>query len=229
MPRDASRQLTGQLAGQPAEQPPASPARLPTIGSPTLILLRHGRTELNEQDKLQGSTDVDLDAYGQQQSRNVGQFIRETYRIDRVVTSPLKRAVQTVEYAGFGELPCAQDPRLAEIDYGEWETDPVASRASEMITQWNSDVSFKPPGGESLASMFERVSAACADLMRPQQPGTILVCSHATPIKAAVVWALGGAAQMILQIHSRPASITILAQTDFGRVLLGYNERPLPS
>jgi len=217
---------TTQAETQAETTPAVNPAVLPTSGAPTLILLRHGRTVLNNQDRLQGTTDVDLDFHGQSQSRKVGNFIRAFYNVDQVISSPLKRTRQTIHYAGFDELPLLEDRRFAEIDYGEWEGDAIALRASDMIDRWNMDVNFAPPGGESIASLFERVSAACEELMHADQKSNVLVCSHATPIKAAVVWALGGDAKMIMHIHSRPASITVIAQTPFGRVLVGYNERP---
>lgn len=209
-----------------AESDGIKPHVLPKIGTPTLIFLRHGRTVLNDQNKLQGSTDAELDLRGQEQSRSVGDFIRLFYNVDSVISSPLKRTLETIKYAGFDELPLREDLRLAEIDYGDWECEPVALRASEMMRQWNQDASFAPPGGESLASLFERVSAACEDLVNDSQEQTVLVCTHATPIKAAIVWALGGSPKMIMKIHSHPASISVIAQTYFGRVLVGYNERP---
>ena len=213
---------------QPSQSPsPANPPLLPVVGSPSLVLLRHGRTVLNDQNRLQGSTDAMLDARGQEQSRLVGDYIRVFFEIDEVISSPRTRALETIHHAGFDDLPVAEDDRFAEIDYGDWEGEPVAELAAEMISKWNTDTHFAPPNGESLASLFDRVSEACEELMADDsRERTILVCSHATTIKAAIVWALGGDARMILKIHSHPASISVIAQTNFGRVLVGYNERP---
>lgn len=196
------------------------------IGTPTIVLMRHGRTKLNDQQRLQGSTESVLDERGQEQSRKTGEYIRTYYDIDQVITSPRKRAHETIQHAGFANLPKQIDKRFAEIDYGEWEGEPVSERAAEMIGKWSEDVDFAPPGGESLFSLFERVSSACEELAKSRSSQTMLVCSHATPIKAAIVWSLGGDASMVLNIHSHPASISVIAQTLFGRVLVGYNERP---
>ena len=204
-----------------------NPPLLPVVGSPTLVLLRHGRTALNDQNRLQGSTDAMLDERGQEQSRLAGDYIRIFYEVDEIVSSPRTRALETLQHAGFEDLPVKEDDRFAEIDYGDWEGEPVAWRAAEMISKWNSDIHFAPPHGESLASLFRRVSQACEEIVADDsRERTILVCSHATTIKAAIVWALGGDARMVLKIHSHPASISVIAQTHFGRVLVGYNERP---
>ena len=187
----------------------------------------HGRTVLNDRNRLQGSTDARLDERGREQSHMVGDYIRIFYEVDEFISSPLTRALETLHHAGFDDLSVKEDNRFAEIDYGDWESEPVAVRASEMISKWNTDTHFAPPNGESLASLFDRVSEACEEIMADDsRERTILVCSHATAIKAAIVWALGGDARMILKIHSHPASISMIAQTHFGRVLVGYNERP---
>ena len=74
---------------QPNQQPsPANPPLLPVVGSPSLVLLRHGRTVLNDQNRLQGSTDAMLDVRGQEQSRLVGDYIRVFFEIDEVISSP---------------------------------------------------------------------------------------------------------------------------------------------
>lgn len=204
-----------------------NPSLLPVVGSPTLVLLRHGRTVLNDQNRLQGSTDAVLDERGLEQSRLAGDYIRMFYQVDELVSSPRTRTLETLQHAGFESLPVRIDDRFAEIDYGDWEGEPVAERAAEMISKWNTDTHFAPPNGESLASLFDRVSEACEEIMSDDSyERTILVCSHATSIKAAIVWALGGDARTILKIHSHPASMSVIAQTNFGRVLVGYNERP---
>ena len=66
----------------------ANPPLLPVVGSPSLVLLRHGRTVLNDQNRLQGSTDAMLDVRGREQSKLVGDYIRVFFDIDEVISSP---------------------------------------------------------------------------------------------------------------------------------------------
>jgi broad specificity phosphatase PhoE len=193
----------------------------------TLVLLRHGRTELNAADRLQGRLDPELDEAGKRQAELAGAFIRQRYAVSHVVTSPLLRARQTAELAGFG--PGAEtDPRFAEVAYGEFEGQPVGERARELITGWSRDIEYAPPGGESMGSLVRRVSLACQDLVAERPGQTVLVVSHQMPIKAAVIWGVGGAPEQILRYHMHYASVSVVVASSYGVLLLGYNQQPLP-
>ena len=63
----------------------------------------------------------------------------------------------------FG-LPVDIDERWAELDYGEFDGVPVTQVPEAIWQQWRADVTFAPPGGESLAELTRRVHAACDDL-----------------------------------------------------------------
>jgi broad specificity phosphatase PhoE len=192
-----------------------------------LVLLRHGRTELNAADRLQGSLDPDLDEAGVRQAELAGAFISERYDIDHVVTSPLVRAQQTAEVAGFGSS-AEVDPRFAEVAYGVFEGEPVRDLAREMIGKWSLDIEYAPPGGESMGSLIRRVSAACEETVAARPGETVLVVSHQMPIKAAVTWGVGGAPEQILRYHMHHASVSVVVASSFGVLLLGYNQQPLP-
>lgn len=206
-----------------------------------LVLLRHGQTDLNRHRLLQGVSDYPLNEDGRQQARLAGEFVRRHYQIDKVVSSPRRRALETLELAGFGEsppsggAPAAQDDscgwevlveeRFAEINYGKLEGEPVDIASARLMELWEADSAFAPLGGESLAALFERVSAACEELLKQAIGQTVLVSTHATAIKAAVVWALGGEVAEVLRMFLRPASISVIAAVPSGRVVLGVNER----
>ena len=110
------------------------------------------------------------------------------YPEQKVVASPLRRAVQTAE--AFG-LPIDIDERWIELDYGDFDGRPVTSVGVETWKLWRSDVHFRPPGGESMAELDARVRHALADLAAAQGDAHVIVVSHVSPIKAAIAWALG--------------------------------------
>jgi broad specificity phosphatase PhoE len=196
-------------------------------GPTTIVLLRHGRTVLNAEHRLQGRLNPPLDEVGIEQAESVGALIRERWKVDRVVTSPSLRARQTLEHGGFADVPTTVDERFAEIDYGMAEGWPVEEAISSLAWGWTRDVHYEPPGGgESLASLSERVRAACDDLLASPSGEVVLVATHATPVKAAVVWALGGDASMILRLHVSQASLSAIGQTPIGLVVFTYNEQP---
>ncbi len=213
-------------APEPAsvEGPPSASGGVPET---YLVLLRHGRTELNRRRLLQGASDLPLDDMGRRQAVEAGAYVRRHWRIDKVVCSPRRRARETLTHAGFDENVIVED-RLAEMDYGILEGTPVPLASGELIDAWTDDPGYAPEGGESLAGMYERSVRAAADLLATSPNRTVLVCSHANPIKAIVSWALGGPASTILRMYLRQASVSVVASIPPTVVLLGFNERTDP-
>ncbi|MDX2382175.1 MAG: histidine phosphatase family protein [Acidimicrobiia bacterium] len=155
--------------------------------SAVLILVRHGRTAANAAGLLQGRLNQDLDEVGRGQAAAVAQYIRSRCEVDAVISSPLKRAVETA--SAFGE-PVEIDERWLELSYGEYEGVPYSDVPSEVWQQWRRDFGYVPDGGESLAALDIRVREACEDLTERASRGNVVVVSHVSPMKSAVGWAL---------------------------------------
>ena len=89
------------------------------------------------------------------------------------------------------------DERWVEVDYGEFECQPLGDIPADVWQRWMADRHFRPEGGETLAEVDVRVGEACAELFATagegarRSEGDVVVVSHVTPIKAAVAWALG--------------------------------------
>jgi len=187
-----------------------------------LIIVRHGRTEANASGRLLGRLDIPLDELGQRQAAQLAaSLLATTDRIDRVVSSPLQRTRQTA--AGLG-LPVDVDERFVEVDYGEYDGRPLADIPPELWVKWRSDSDFTPPGGESLATLQRRVSAALDDLADAARTETIVVVTHVSPIKASVAWALGVGDEVTWRLFVQPASITRIIVRESGPVLQSFNE-----
>lgn len=122
-----------------------------------IALLRHGPTAWNREGRIQGRTDIPLDAGGREMVR--GWTVPEEWRGANVVSSPLSRAIETA-HAVTGQPPQV-DPSLIEMDWGDWEglhgadlrADPASGYCD--IEDWGWD--FAPPGGESLRDMRYRL------------------------------------------------------------------------
>lgn len=190
---------------------------------PRIIFLRHGRTEANASGLLQGRMDPPLDEFGIAQAERAARMLAGSSmgEIRHVISSPLLRARQTAE--GLG-LPVEIDERFVEVDYGDFDGTPLVDIPLDTWTRWRSDTSFAPPGGESLVDVGERVRAACEELvLRARDEGTLLVVSHVSPIKAAVLWALGIDDGHVWRTHLDTASISLI-DVDRGQpVLRGFN------
>lgn len=177
-----------------------------------LILLRHGQTPHNAEALLQGSVDSPLDDVGIIQAKKAGEYISSRWMIDDIVSSPLLRTRETVEHAGFEASRITVDERWREIDFGDYDGRPVRETIGELGARWKADPGYRPPGGESMTALHDRVAAACADLVEGASERNVLVVTHATPIKAAAVWALEGPISMILNMWVGLASITVFGE-----------------
>lgn len=183
-----------------------------------LTLVRHGRTEANRSGLLLGRIDVDLDPLGEAQAAAVARHVGAA---DRVVCSPLARTRATA--AAWG-APVEVDERWIELDYGELDGTPLRDVDAALWRRWRSDVSFAPPGGESLQALGERVRAACEDLVDAAREDHVVVVTHVSPIKAAAAWAMGVGDEVSWRMFVAPASVTRIAVGDRGPSLHGFND-----
>jgi broad specificity phosphatase PhoE len=185
-----------------------------------LLLVRHGRTELNAAGLLQGRVDPPLDGQGRAQAEALA-AIPAVGAAARVLCSPLLRARQTAAALG---PDVTVDERWVELDYGDWEGRPFASVGAEEWARWRADPSWAPPAGESIAAVGTRVRAALDELAPEAMVHDIVVVAHVSPIKAAVAWAIGTGDELAWAVHLDPASLTRVAVLPDRAVLHSLNE-----
>ena len=187
----------------------------------TLFLVRHGRTAANAGGLLLGRADPPLDELGRAQAEALASLVDAPAR---VVSSPLQRCRDTA--AAFG-ANVEIDERWIELDYGEWDEQPIGSIDRADWDRWRADLDFRPPGGESLRDLGVRVRAACADVADAARDGDVVVVTHVSPLKAAIAWALQVADDISWRLHVTPASVTRVGIRATGPVLLTFNETHL--
>jgi broad specificity phosphatase PhoE len=188
-----------------------------------IIFVRHGQTEVNREGRLQGRLDAPLTELGREQARLVAAGLASSGAV-AVLTSPLLRAAETAhEIASMLGVDVEADARLIEVDYGEWDGRKFSEVAPEEWGQWRDDVAFVPPGGESLLTVATRVGDFCSARLIAES--TIIAVSHVSPIKAAVVWALGIGEEATWRMHLDVASLTRIGRRGEGPPFLaGYND-----
>ena len=160
-----------------------------------LYLVRHCEARGNADRVFHGRTDSDISDKGKEQLL----FLCErfsTISLDAIVTSPLKRAVQTAEAVrGDRELPLTTDRDLMEIHVGEWEDKPFRCFPAEFPTLslcWNMEPwAFSPETGESMAAVYARVSAALMRIAQSHPDQTVAVVSHGCAIRNMLCFAHG--------------------------------------
>ena len=128
----------------------------------TIYLIRHGRTEANEQSLYCGSTDVGLSESGREELQGIRHEISNV----RFLTSGMKRANETLAIL-FGNVPYDVDPRLREVDFGEFEMfnyEQLKDRPDFQAWLTGDNEGNVPPGGESGRQMKERVVKAFSEI-----------------------------------------------------------------
>jgi broad specificity phosphatase PhoE len=192
-----------------------------------LILIRHGESVANAQGLLLGRADAALTPKGIVQAASVAQLLRDP--VLELRSSPLSRARDTAALLAV-DLPIEVDERWVEVDYGEYDGQPLRDVPADIWQQWQRDPGFRPPGGESLAEVDARVARACDELFSTDglgaraPDGDVVVVSHVTPIKAAVAWALGMDAALSWRLHLQTASVTRIGWGNAHPILHGFNE-----
>lgn len=153
-------------------------------------LVRHGQTDWNLQGRYQGQSDVPLNENGRLQARALARQLQGQY-FTAVYTSDLRRARETAEIiAETAGLPVILDPRLREIDQGEWEgqlVEAIKARYTDLWQQRTEDpASVRPPGGETVVEVARRVYAALDDITCQHPDGPVLVVSHGLALATVI-------------------------------------------
>jgi probable phosphoglycerate mutase len=186
-----------------------------------ITLVRHGRTLANAGGLLQGRIDNPLDDVGRRQAQAAAAMIGP---VDAVITSPLVRAVETAG-AFASASGVVTDERWLELDYGDWDGRPVADVPADTWSRWRKDLTFRPPGGESLDELGVRIRGALDDLVAVPPGEHVVVVTHVSPIKAAVAWALGVGDEVGWRTYLDTGSITRL-RVEGRRALTAFNVVP---
>jgi broad specificity phosphatase PhoE len=162
---------------------------------PRLILIRHGQTDWNATGRWQGQADPPLNDTGRAQARQIAlQLISQS--IDVLISSDLARARETAKIIGavIG-LPVQLEPRLREINLGDWQglySDEIRARwPHEMETWIESPLAIRPPHGESIRELADRVWAAVADIVARYPNQRLSIVTHELPIASLIVRHLG--------------------------------------
>ena len=163
---------------------------------PILILLRHGQSQWNLENRFTGWVDVPLSPKGEDEARAAGETLRGRH-IDTLYTSVLRRAVDTatlaLEAAGTTVPVTERDAALNERMYGDLQGLNKAEAAKRFgdaqIKLWRRSYDVRPPGGESLADTAARVLPYWESHILPDLKAgrDVLVVAHGNSLRALVM------------------------------------------
>lgn len=149
--------------------------------STRLIVWRHGHTEWNGEDRIQGHTNIELSRVGRGQARVASAELAQ-YAPRVIVSSDLARARQTAAaLAARTGLPIRTDARLRERDYGDWQgltAEEVAARWPDEYARWRSGQRVGACGVEDVADVAKRAAAAMAEAAHQAPGGVAIVVTH---------------------------------------------------
>ena len=194
--------------------------------STLFLLVRHGLTPTTGKVLPGRAAGLHLADAGQAQARDAAERIAALSRVDAVYASPLERARETAApIAKAKGLRVRIDKGLLECDFGDWTGEELKKlmKLPEWGTVIRAPSTFRFPGGESFNEMQVRIVSAI-DRLRAAHKGGVVVCvSHADPIKAAVAHAMGTHIDLFQRIVISPCSVTAIAYSPGGPVVLTVN------
>ncbi len=179
-----------------------------------LYLVRHGETEWNKISRIQGKTDTELSDKGIKQAELLAKRLA-CEDIDYIYSSSLKRALRTAEIIkSYKKCGIVKSDKYHEICLGPWEgmtINEIKEKYSEHFRVYSEDpANFNLPGAETFLDLSERTYSAIKEIVSCHKGSNILVVSHGTAIKAAIIRILGIDLKNYTKFKVDNASISII-------------------
>ena len=169
-----------------------------------LILLRHGQSQWNLENRFTGWEDVPLTSKGIEEAKAAGQILsKNKINVDTIFSSILQRANKTAELAikemnlrslWEGEkLIMRRDHSLNERDYGDLvglnKEETTKKFGKDQVHLWRRSYDVSPPGGESLKNVVERVKPFFSKFIQPEinKGKNVLVVAHGNSLRATMI------------------------------------------
>ena len=193
-----------------------------------LILVRHGETRWNRENRVVGHTGIALDSNGRRQVELLARKL-ENDSVSAIYSSPLRRARETAAaIARIHRLRVIKDDAFKEMDAGELEGltfGEVMERYGDLFKDWmRGDSSLRMPGGESMTELQQRTWPAVERIVGENTDRVVILVSHSLAISSIIASALGMAPYNFRRLRLGVASISILNFGDHGASLALFND-----
>ena len=198
-----------------------------------LVFLRHAESEANLNRLFYGArTNVNIIEFGRKQAEKTAEYLRDTH-IDIAYSSDLVRVIQTAKPTVKGrDIPFIITRELREIDGGKFDGISwveISEKYPDELYLWKNDfANAKLPDGETVEDFQKRIILAVDKIVKGNKGKTVLIATHACPIRVMVNKYLGNKCSEInMSPWASNASVTIVDIDDDGKAeikLCGYNE-----
>jgi len=205
-----------------------------------LILLRHGESQWNLENRFTGWVDVPLSPRGEEEARKAGEKLKNI-QIDKRYTSVLKRAIDTdriaMEVAGKLDVPVERDKALNERHYGALQglnkEETAQKYGKEQVHLWRRSYDIAPPKdvtplnpdgiSESLKDTADRVIPYFINKIKPDLDAglNVLVTAHGNSLRALVMYLDGLTKEEVLELNI-PTGVPIVYEFENGKIVNKY-------
>jgi 2,3-bisphosphoglycerate-dependent phosphoglycerate mutase len=180
-----------------------------------LYLIRHGETDWNAEGRIQGHSDIELNARGLEQARRLAARMPDEGEFTALYASPLKRAFRTAEMIGSAlNLPVTPDKRLYERSLGQLEgltMGEIREKYPDVARAWSAG-GTRPhiPGEEARELFVQRIADFIADLRAKHADGRVLAITHGGTINMLLMLAFDLDIERPLPFDIENASINVV-------------------
>ncbi|PWH20537.1 MAG: histidine phosphatase family protein [Ardenticatenia bacterium] len=195
----------------------------------TVLLVRHGQTAWNREQRFRGQVDVPLDETGLLQAAALGERIAATWKPAAIYASPLRRTLQTADpIAQACKLDIIPHADLLDIDFGTCTGLSEAEFATlypQLAANWYArphTVHF--PKGESLADVARRVAGLLDEVVAQHPDHTVVLVTHLVVCRVLLCHFLGLDVSHFWEFEPAPASISTLEISTHGHLLRTLND-----
>jgi len=193
-----------------------------------LVLLRHGQSQWNLENRFTGWIDVPLSAKGNEEAMAAAQQL-SGYRLDRAFTSRLVRATDTLRIVlaaiGQEQIPIEENQALNERMYGDLQglnkEETVKKYGVQQVEVWRRSYDVRPPGGESLHDTAARVLPYYQERIQPalKKGDTVLIVAHGNSLRALVMYLEHLSPQQIVDLSIPTGTLLVYDLDEKGGVV----------
>jgi len=207
-----------------------------------LVLLRHGESQWNLENRFTGWVDVDVSAKGAQEAKEAGELLKEKkFTFDFLFTSVLKRAIHTAELAsetaGFAKIPTERNMALNERHYGALQGLNKAETAKiygdEQVHIWRRSYDVPPPSDktelnpdgftESLKDTAARTIPYYQQKIEPlvKEGKNVWVTAHGNSLRSLVMYLDNLTKEQVLELNI-PTGNPLVYEFENGKIVSKY-------
>ena len=162
-----------------------------------LVIIRHGQSQWNLENRFTGWVDVDLSPKGVEEAKNAAEMLKD-YKFDAAFTSDLQRAQKTLtailEITEQTNIPVTKHEALNERMYGDLQgldkTETAEKYGADQVHIWRRSYDVPPPNGESLKDTEARVIPYYKENIEPllKEGKSIIISAHGNSLRALIMY-----------------------------------------